>query len=307
MRIVSLIPAGTDLVAALGLQRFLVGVSHECDHAIARGLPVLTSSIIPTGLEPAEIDRWVSEALQQPDANGSLYHTNRLLLRDLKPDLVLTQEICDVCAVNAASVACDLPPGARVLTLSATNFNELWNDLRTVALAAGCCAEDLIAALQSRLAAVQRAIASRIRPRVLTLEWTNPPFVGGHWVPEIIERAGGVDVLGQTGEMSRRAAWDEIAATDPDIVLLLPCGYELGEVVSQGHTLLQNREYSRLRAVRHGDVWATNATRLFSRCTPASIRAVEVVAGILHPDALAAPSALEAVRCVFEEVCAAPL
>jgi hypothetical protein len=159
MRIVSLIPSGTDFVAALGLQRFLVGVSHECDHPIAQGLTTLTSSIIPSGLAPAEIDLCVGEALQQPDTNGSLYRTDRALLRDLKPDLVLTQEICDVCAVNAASVMCDLPPGARVLTLSATDFNGLWSDLRAVASAADCCAEDLIASLQARLDAVECAVA----------------------------------------------------------------------------------------------------------------------------------------------------
>jgi iron complex transport system substrate-binding protein len=302
MRIVSLIPSGTDLVAALGLERFLIGVSHECDHCIARGLPVLTSSIIPTGLEPAEIDRCVSEALQQPDANGSLYRTNRELLRDLKPDLVLTQEICDVCAVNARSVACDLPPGARILTLSATNFDGLWNDLRAVATTANCCAEDLIASLQARLAAVERAVAGRSRPRVLTLEWTDPPFIGGHWVPEIVERAGGMDVLGHTGELSRRATWHEIVAADPDVVLLLPCGYTLPQTIKQARALLKCSEYSGLRAVAHGQVWATDATRLFSRCTPVSVRTVEVVAGMLHRDLWPAPLDSKAVRCAKQDV-----
>ena len=297
MRIVSLIPSGTDFVAALGLNDCLVGVSHECDHPVSQGLPALTSSIIPSGLAPAEIDLCVGEALQHPDTNGSLYRTDRALLRDLKPDLVLTQEICDVCAVSAASVMCDLPPGARVLTLSATDFNGLWSDLRAVASAADCCAEDLIASLQARLDAVECAVAGRMRPRVLTLEWTDPPFVGGHWVPEIVERAGGIDVLGRTGELSRRASWDEISGRDPDVVLLLPCGYGLQEVALQGRDLLERPEYSRLRAVWDGNVWVTDATRLFSRCTPDSIRAVEVVAGILHPEAWPAPSVSEAIRC----------
>jgi iron complex transport system substrate-binding protein len=300
MRIVSLIPSGTDFVAALGLNDCLVGVSHECDHPVSQGLPALTSSIIPSGLAPAEIDLCVSEALQQADTNSSLYRTDRALLRDLKPDLVLTQEICDVCAVNAASVMCDLPPGARVLTLSATSFNGLWNDLRAVASATDSCADNLIASLQTRLGSVERAVAGRVRLRVLTLEWTDPPFVGGHWVPEIIECAGGIDVLGQTGELSRRVAWDEISSSDPDVVLLLPCGYSLQEVAAQARDLLQRPEYSRLRAVRDGSVWATDATRLFSRCTPASARAVEVIAGILHPGAWPAPSGVEAIRCPNE-------
>lgn len=294
MRIASLIPSGTDIATSLNLGSRLVGVSHECDHDAARGLPILTSSVIPLGLEPGEVDRLVGEALQQPDANGSLYRTNRALLKKLAPDLVLTQEICDVCAVNAASVACDLPPNARLLTLGATDFSGLWNDLRAVAAIANTTAEPLIASLQARLEAVRNAVSGLPRPRVLALEWTDPPFIGGHWVPEIIERAGGEHLLGKTGELSRRASWDEIAACDPDIVLLLPCGYSLSETIAQSHALRLRHEYSSLRAVRHNRVWATDATHLFSRCTPASVRAVEVVAGILHPEAWPASSPHEA-------------
>jgi iron complex transport system substrate-binding protein len=156
--------------------------------------------------------------------------------------------------------------------------------LRAVANATGSSAENLILSLQARLDAVQRAVEHKARLRVLTLEWTDPPFIGGHWVPEIIECVGGADVLGTTGEPSRRATWDEIATSDPDVILLLPCGYGLEQTAHQGRALLQRPEYSKLRAVQNGNVWATDATRLFSRCTPATVRAVEVVAGILHPD-----------------------
>ncbi len=297
MRIASLIPSGTDIAFALGLGSQLVGVSHECDHAGAQGLPILTGSVIPFGFSPREVDDCVNEALSQPDANGSLYRTNRELLRELRPDVILTQTICDVCAVNAASVACDLPPNARLIDLSATGFDGLWRDLRYVAKATDSDAEALIAQCQARIETVHRVLENaNSTPRVLSLEWTDPPFIGGHWVPEIIARAGGRDVLGQSEKPSRRATWGEIAATDPDLILLLPCGYGLQETAEQGRALLHQIEYSNLLAVRNGAVWATDATRLFSRCTPHSVRAVEVVAGILHPHLFASPTKEEALR-----------
>jgi iron complex transport system substrate-binding protein len=187
--------------------------------------------------------------------------------------------------------------GAQLLTLSATNFDGLRQDLRAVAAATNCSAEELIASLQARLGAVHQVVEDRSRPRVLTLEWSDPPFIGGHWVPEIVAAAGGQDVLGRVGELSRRATWDEIAASDPDVVLLLPCGYSLQETHEQHRALLAQSEYSNLRAVQNGNVWATDATHLFSRCTPQSVRAVEVVAGILHPQVCAPPLPDEALRC----------
>lgn len=295
MRIASLIPSGTDIAVALGLQSTLVGVSHACDHPAARGLPILTRSVIPADLSPLEIDRAVGEALANEDANGSLYRTDRELLRQLAPDVILTQSICDVCAVNASSIACDLPRGAQLITLGATNFDGLWNDLRAVADAAGTDASTLIEDLQARLKRVQQTVRNRARPRVLVLEWTEPPFLGGHWVPEIIERAGGEHLLGRAGEPSRRATWDEIAAADPEILIVAPCGYGLNETIAQTRALLDNPQFAGLRAVRNGQVWATNATHLFSRCTPMSIRAVEVVAGILHSEVWEKPDEMEAV------------
>lgn len=294
MRIASLIPSGTDIAVALGLQSTLVGVSHACDHAAARGLPILTHSVIPADLSPLEIDRAVSEALANEDANGSLYRTDRELLRQLAPDVILTQSICDVCAVNASSIACDLPRGAQLITLGATNFDGLWNDLNAVADATGTDASTLIDDLQARLDRVQQTVRNRTRPRVLVLEWTEPPFLGGHWVPEIIERAGGEHLLGRIGEPSRRATWDEIAAADPEVLIVAPCGYGLDETMAQTRALLDNPHFAQLRAVQNGQVWATNATHLFSRCTPMSIRAVEVVAGIFHSEVWEKPDGSEA-------------
>ena len=298
MKIASLIPSGTDIACALGLSHNLVGVSHACDHESACGLPILTQSIVPQNLSPREIDDHVSQALREPDANGSLYRTNRDLLRELTPDIVLTQDICDVCAVNAKSVLCDLPDGAILVNLNATSFDGLWRDLQNVAQAADVDATLLITRLQMRFHHVTQVLETNAhdKKRVLTLEWTDPPFIGGHWVPEIIERAGGVDVLGRANVPSRRATWDEIVATDPDVILHLPCGYSLEETRAQELELRNNIEYSNLRAVENGDVWITNATHLFSRCTPMSVCAVEVVAGILHPTLFAAACVDEATR-----------
>ncbi len=289
MRIASLIPSGTDIAAALGLEKYLVGKSHTCDHPTVSSLPVLTQSRVRYDMSPREIDDAVTNALQTGDGNSSLYVTDRVLLRELNPDVVLTQTICDVCAVNANSAARDLPPNAKLVNLSATSFDGLWEDLREVARAVSTplpktiqAAEDLIALLQARLDAVKVAVADKPRPRVLVLEWSDPPFIGGHWVPEIIERAGGQHVLGKAGEASRRASWEEIAAADPDIIFLAPCGYNLQETTEQGCALLKYSGFANLRAVQTGNVWATNATHLFSRCTPMSVRAIEVVAGVLH-------------------------
>lgn len=302
MRIASLIPSGTDIAVALGLQSTLVGVSHACDHPAARDLPILTCSVIPTDLSPLEIDRAVGEALANEDANGSLYRTDRELLRQLAPDVILTQSICDVCAVNASSIACDLPRGAQLITLGATNFDGLWNDLRAVADAAGTDASTLTEDLQARLERVQQTVRNRAHPRVLVLEWTEPPFLGGHWVPEIIERAGGEHLLGRIGEPSRRATWDEIAAADPEVLIVAPCGYGLDKTIAQTRALLDNPRFAALRSVLHGRVWATNATHLFSRCTPMSIRAVEVVAGILHSEVWEKPDESEAMLVATEEL-----
>jgi iron complex transport system substrate-binding protein len=287
VRIASLISSGTDIACDLGLAEYLVGQSHCCDHPSTRGLPVLTHSRIPTDLSPREIDDAVRDAINS-DGNTSLYLCNRELLRKLKPDIVLTQTICDVCAVNASTAARDLPPNAKLVNLGAMSFSGLWDDLRDVARAASTFlpevearAEVLIAALQARLAKVEAAVKDLPRLRVLVLEWTEPPFAGGHWVPEIIKRAGGVHVLGKTGEPSRRVSWEEIQEANPDAILLAPCGYDLNETIEQARALREYSAFANLRAVKNGKVWATNATHLFSRCTPASVRAVEVVAGVL--------------------------
>ncbi len=274
MKIASLIPSGTDIVVALGLKDSLVGISHCCDNAETAHLPVLTRSVIDSDLPPSQIDADVTGAVE---AGQSLYQTNRELLRELAPDIVLTQTICDVCAVNSQTARRDLPPNATLLNLSAISFDGLWEDMRNIAGATETDAEAMIFGLQTRIDGVKRAVADQQKPRVLVLEWSDPPFLGGHWVPEMVEIAGGTHILSGAGEASRRASWNEIRESKPDIVILAPCGYDLNE------TLAQSREIAgELASIGAREIWAVNATALFSRCTPATVRGVEVLAAIFH-------------------------
>ena len=276
VRIACLVPAATDIVAALGLGENLVGVSHECDHPLAAGLPVLTSaSIAAAGLDadtdPAWVDAQVSAALE---AGTALYRTDLALLRQLEPDVVIGQAICDVCAVPADTVAGHLPEGASLVALEATSLTGLEDDLAAVghALGAGDAADRLVASLRSRITAAGAA-APEPAPSVLVLEWGDPPFVGGHWIPELVTRAGGTHVLGSADEPSRRATWGEIRHADPDIIIHAPCGYLLEVAVDEARRLF--------RPLGLDDrVWVADASRLFSRCTPVVAETVEALATI---------------------------
>lgn len=286
MRIASLIPSGTDLAAALGLGEHLVAVSHECDHDVAAGRPVVTSSILTSDLAPAEVDRQVSEAQA---AGESLYRTDAATLKRLAPDLVLTQDVCDVCAVHVGTVSCDLPPGAELVLLSATSIEGLDADLRRVAKAAGVDdrADEVVADLHRRLDAVRARVADRPIRRVVALEWGDPPFLGGHWVPELVALAGGDHLLNGPAQPSTRASWPAVSAAEPDVVVFMPCGYGL-QAAAQEAEGLELQGFG-------GELWATDATSLFSRCTPAAVAAAaETLAGILHGDP--APDPALAVR-----------
>lgn len=281
-RIACLVPAATDLAADLGLD--VVGVSHECDHPIARGLPVLTRSRIaamhPHGPGPAEIDQQVSAAVA---AGEPLYVVDRAALARLAPDIVLSQAICDVCAARADR--CDLPPDTRLIELAATSLSGLADDVRAVAAAAGVPerGEACLADIAAHHAALVRP---RDRPRTLALEWGHPPFLGGHWVPEMVALAGGEHLLSRTGQPSRRADWAEIAAADPDLVVFIPCGYDLAAAAAEAEALCRHSPLGQLRCVRDGRLWAVDAVRLFSRCTPQSVtRGAAVLAALLRGDA----------------------
>ena len=283
MRIASLLPSATEIVFAVGAGDEVVGVSHECDYpAVARDLPVLTASAVETrGLPQAEIDAAISGLLA---AGGSTYTIDVPRLRELRPDLVITQALCDVCAVSEGQVhrvVHEEQLGARVLTLTPLDLEGVARSVEEVAEATGHASEGARVAADLREHLAPPAALPAPRPRVLALEWLDPPFTGGHWVPEQIARGGGDDVLGQPGQKSERVTWDAVAASAPDVALLLPCGLSLDEVVSEAEALADRPEWRALPAVASGAVWALDANAWFSRPGPRLLDGIEALRAIL--------------------------
>ncbi len=268
-RIVSLVPAATDIVAALGLGRYLVGVSHECDHPIAEGKPVVTRSrwtLANTG-GAREID----EAVRQVTHVGeSLFTTDRKLLAELDPDVVIGQDVCDVCAPTGSD---GLPERAKLVVLSARNVDGLYLDLMKVgdAAAESGRAEQVASSVKQRLESVRVKARTGPRSRVLCIEWSDPPYAAGHWIPELVELAGGIPLLATRGAPARRLEWDDIKPLDPDVVVFMPCGYKLDAARIEGERLAAQPPFSGMRAVREGLFYATDASSLFSRCAPESV------------------------------------
>lgn len=283
MRIASLLPSATEIVFAVGAGDEVVGVSHECDYpGEAAGLPVLTRSAVDTrGLPQAEIDAAISGLLA---SGGSTYSIDVPRLRELEPDLVITQALCDVCAVSEGQVhrvVHEEQLGARVLTLTPLDLEGVARSVEEVGEATGHTSEGerLAASLRERISVSDRLPAKR--PRVLALEWFDPPFTAGHWVPEQVACAGGEDVLGRPGQKSERVTWDAVAATAPDVVLLLPCGLSLEEVVGEAAPLARRPEWRTLPAVANGAVWALDANAWFSRPGPRLLDGIEALRAIL--------------------------
>ena len=280
MRIVSLVPSATELLFALGLGEGVVAVTHECDHpAAARALPRITRSVVPAGLPSAEIDREV----RARTANGeALYALDAERLEELAPDLVVTQGLCAVCAVSyddVVAIASRLPGRPAVLTLDPTTLGDVLDDARRLARAAGAeAAGDALARdAEARLGRVRELVAGAARPRVAALEWLAPPFVGGHWVPEMIELAGGQDVLGRAGESSRTVTWDEVAATRPEVVVVMPCGFD-----AEGARHEADAHAADLAALGARTIHAVDASSYFSRPGPRLVEGVELLARLLH-------------------------
>lgn len=286
VRVASLVPSATDLVAALGGADRLVARSHECDHVASDGLPVATRTRIPAAGKPpasggtASTPREVEDAVQLALTEGrALYETDLALLESLRPDVVIAQDVCDVCAVSADQTACMLPTGARLVRMSGRTIAGLEEDARRVAEALGIDPDPCLRGMRARLDRIAAMVADRPRPRVVAIEWSDPPYLGGHWVPELIAIAGGEDVLAAPGEHSRRVTWEEIQAARPDVVVHMPCGFDLAHA---------RDDAAREVAPRLPDgaaLWVTDADKLFSRCTPVSLGAgAEALAGIFHPD-----------------------
>lgn len=280
MRIVSMVPSATEIVSALGLLDDLVGVTYECDFPPeVRGKTVIVESTLPHGLPLAEIHRLVSEAYR---AGRNYFRVRTDLLAELQPDLIITQGVCSVCAVAPGQVdtALHLHPPVRTLILQAETIEGILQDIRQVGVATGRTAEaeTLVDCLWARLEVLCGQVPpTSDRPRVLLLEWLDPPMVAGHWAPEMVEWAGGVHVLNEAGRPSRTIAWADVEAADPDAIFLVPCGYRLADVLQELRHLRPPAGWSRLRAVRRRAVWAADANAYFSRPGPRFIHGVEVL------------------------------
>lgn len=284
-RLMSLVPAATDMVVALGLTERLLGVSHACDHPAVAERPRVSRTRVPTG-SAAEIDAWVSAAAR---AGEALHVLDEALLDELDPDLILAQVVCDVCALDGRDMHAIQKSGRAWLNLDGASWEGLKADCRAIAAACGvpARAEGLIDNWEARLPIIPTTLP---RPRVLAIEWDEPLFLGGHWVPEWIAHAGGTHLLVPPHHVSPRATWDEVLVADADILLVMPCGYDLASAWDATRRLMQSSPLKHTRAARQGQLWALDANRLFSRIGPTSIVAIETLAGILHPERFRAPS-----------------
>jgi iron complex transport system substrate-binding protein len=294
MRIASLVPSSTEMLFALGLGDRVVAVTHECDWPpAAASLPHLTRTVVPAGLSAAEIDRTVRETV---GAGRPLYELDRERLAELDPDLIVTQAVCDVCAVSyddVVAVAAGLPSKPRVISLDPLTLAEVLDDVRRLGDAAEATAESHLLREQARrrIEAVEQAVADAPRPRVAAIEWLDPPFIAGHWVPEMIRLAGGEDVLGEPGERSRTAEWQEIADAAPDFALVMPCGYDAGRSAEEAELFAE--PLARLGARR---TVAVDASAYFSRPGPRLVTGIELLGHLLHPDLVPEPAGAEHVE-----------
>jgi iron complex transport system substrate-binding protein len=296
MRIASLVPSATELLFALDLGDSVVAVTHECDYPPGvEQLPHLTRSVIPDGLPPAEVDAAVRERTGRGEA---LYELDEATLRELDVDLIVTQAVCEVCAVSfedVQAVAKRLPTQPRVISLDPSTLGEVLADVPPLAEAAGAEAagERLAEEAGARIEAVERAVEGAPRPRVVALEWLDPVYISGHWVPQMIELAGGEDVLGLPGEKSRTAEWAEVEAAAPEVVLALPCGYYAEQAAAE--TVRQQERLAALGA----RVVAVDAAAYFSRPGPRLVEGIELLGHLLHPDLVAAPPSRRSIEVDF--------
>jgi iron complex transport system substrate-binding protein len=281
VRIVSLVPHATELLFALGLGADVVGVTHECDYPpAAQRIGHVTRDVLPADLDAGEIDAAVRERTL---AGEAIYELDRDALAALEPDLIVTQALCPVCAVSydeVAEIARTLPSTPRVIALDPKTLGETLGDVRTIAQAtdrrdAGVA---LIAGTAARVDRIKLAVRTQPRPRVAAIEWLDPVFVAGHWTPQLIELAGGEDALGRPGEPSRVVTWDELAAARPEVLVMMPCGYD--EQRAHAEATAYARELAGVGARR---IVAVNASAYFSRPGPRLIDGLELLAHILHP------------------------
>ncbi len=285
MRVVSLLPSATEIVGALGAFEHLVGVTHECDWPPVVGSRArVTTCAIDSTASPAAIDAQV-RALSH--AGTPLYGLKERMIRGLHPDVILTQSLCEVCAVHEGDVralATSLTPAPVVVTLGATSLGEVFDDIARVAAALGLAdeSEELLDGLRARLRRVHETLkaAQAPRPRAAVVEWGDPIFTGGHWIPEMIHKAGGIDVIGTAGEHSRTITLAELRAARPEILVVAPCGYSLPRAIDEARRLLALDGWEWAREI---PVWAIDANSYASRPGPRLVEGTEILARIFNP------------------------
>lgn len=306
MRVVSLLPSATEVVCALGRKNALVGRTHECDYPPdVADVPILTRTLLPPEAPSREIDALVVRTLHE---HRSLYALDLPALEAARPDVILTQELCPVCAVGydevreAARVAC--PASTTIVSLEPRTLDEVLGQLTTVGEVLGVPerAERVLELRRARLLALRTHVARHLsrtgqsRPRVLVLEWLDPPFLAGHWVPEMVDAAGGQIVGGEPGGESVRVPWDTVVDARSDVLVLAPCGYDVDRTVAEAQSLPARPGWDDIPAVRQGHVWAVDASSYFSRSGPRIVEGVEILARILSPESVYGPPAPEQAR-----------
>lgn len=288
-RVVSLLPSATEILCALGQTELLVGRSHECDFPPdIRNLPACTSATLDVSASSASIDRSVKE---RSALALSLYTVDRELLRQLQPDIILTQAQCEVCAVSEQDVAQALEGWIgkvpRVISLSPKRLADLWTDMRTVAAAVGMEDEGKaqIKPLKYRCVdVIEKACGSLSKPRVLCIEWLEPLMAAGNWVPEMVELAGGTNLSGEPGKHSPWLGWDSVPELDPEIIVVMPCGFDISRTLAEIELLTSRPGWSGLKAVREGKVFVVDGNQYFNRPGPRLIDSLEILAELLSPE-----------------------
>src|SRR2546422_9889895 len=300
MRICSLLPSATEIAFALGLGGQVVAVSHECDYpSEASSRPVLTKSAIHQ-----KIHRSLEVDLEVEERGGDIYEIDEKLLEKLKPDLILTQELCHVCAVSYTKVkeaASVLDADTKIVSLEPTNLEEIVDNIMLVGRMTGKLgeAEKLAQQMLQRINMVKdKTQTAQHRPRVFFMEWLQPPWAGGHWIPEMVDYAGGVDGLGRLGKPSHRIGWDEVVEYQPEIVVLSPCGFETSQVMEEAHVLASYEGWEKIPAFQSSRIYAVDASAYFSRPGPRIVDGLELLAHIIHPELFPKAPSADAVKRV---------
>ena len=291
MRIVSLLPSSTEIVYELGLGSNLVGVSHDCDYPpeVTKKICLTSIDIDPAKASSATVNEWVAGKVH---SGTSIYHIDPGALKRANPDLILTQELCEVCAPSFTEVksACKILEGDRkIISLEPTCIDDILDSILIVGQATGKAekAEQLVNSLRSRMRKLEEMVSNvNSRPEVACLEWLDPIFSAGHWVPEMVSKAGGVDRLTQLSRPSIRLEWSRILEYDPEMLILMPCGFNLDRTIQDSESIRHYNDWQRLRAIRNHQVFAVNGTAYFNRPGPRIVDGMAILAEIMHPDSV---------------------